>query len=134
MPFQTSLVIWEENAAKLCCITHLDRLSLILGRARLPLSFPRAVHVGCLWQECGIWGLPCAQNHDGVHCTICAELASVLCMPVTAFEVLSALEPVLGGEGHLSSPGQMGKRSALLSFLVVFSPQLVAPGFPEPHR
>lgn len=41
---------------------------------------------------------------------------------VTSFEVLSALEPVLEGEGHLSSPRKMGKRSASLSFLTILSP------------
>lgn len=75
-------------------------------------------------QERGISGLPCAQHNDGVHCTITAELGSVLCMPATAFEVLSAPEPVPGGEGHPSSPRQVGKSSASLSLLTVLFPSL----------
>lgn len=94
----------------------------MLGGTSVPLSSPRAVQVGCLQQECGIGGLPCAQYRDGVHCTIPAELASVLWVPATAVEVLSPLEPVLGGEGHVSSPRLMEKRSASLCFLIVSPP------------
>lgn len=55
-------------------------------------------------------------------------------MPATTFEVLSALEPVLGGEGHLFPLHTHGKHECFTQFSYRSVPQLVAPGIPEPHR
>uniref|UniRef100_A0A8B9UPD9 Terpene cyclase/mutase family member n=1 Tax=Anas zonorhyncha TaxID=75864 RepID=A0A8B9UPD9_9AVES len=46
VPFQTSLMFCKEKAAKPCCFTNRDRLSLVLGRARLALSFLSS-HLSC---------------------------------------------------------------------------------------
>lgn len=136
VPFQTSLMFCKEKAAKPCCFTNRDRLSLVLGRARLALSFLSS-HLSCTprlalcRRSVGSGASPVPSIV--IECTAKSLVNwPLLWVPATAFEVLSAQKPVLRGKG--CSLPWVGKEEYFTQFRCCSVPQLVAAGFPELPR